>query len=86
MEVGKIMNLRIEGKYLVFDNDSWIKKVKYNRSTKQMLVNGKYECQNVPLKIFVDFALSDSKGKYWNLNIKGKEEFQHYYFKKSGEE
>lgn len=75
------MNLRISGDYFEFDNDSWIKNVKYNRLTKQMLVNGQYECQNVPLKIFVDFALSNSKGKYWNLNIKGKEEYQHEYFK-----
>ncbi len=76
------MNLRIAEEYLIFDNDSWIKEVKYNRITKQMLVNGQYECQGVPLKIFVDFALSGSKGKYWNLNIKGKEEFLHEYFKK----
>lgn len=76
------MNLRISGEYLKFDNDSWIKTVKYSIFTKQMLVNEKYECQNVPLKIFVDFALSESKGKYYNDNIKGKEEFLHEYFKK----
>lgn len=76
------MNLRILGNYLKFDNDSWIKVVKYNMLNKQMLVNDKYECQNVPLKIFVDFALSESKGKYWNENIKGKEEFKHEYFKR----
>lgn len=81
MEVGK-MNLRIEGTYLVFDNDSWIVRVKYNMFTKQMLVNEKYECQNVPLKIFVDFALAESKGKYYNDKIKGKDEFLHEYFKK----
>jgi len=75
-------DLRISGKFLKFDNDSWIKTVKYNMFTKQMLVNDKYECQNVPLKVFVDFALSESKGKYWNENIKGKEEYQHEYFKK----
>ena len=73
------MNLRISGKYLEFDNDSWIKNVKYNRITKQMLVNNQYECQDVPLKVFVDFALSDSKGREWNNNIKGK--YLHEYFK-----
>jgi len=73
-----------DGKFLSFSGESWIKKVKYNMRTKQMLVNEKYECQNVPLKIFVDFALSESRGKYWNENIKGKEEFQHYYFKNPG--
>jgi len=78
------MDLRIAGNYLKFNNDSWIKTVKYSIATKQMLVNKKYECQNVPLKMFVDFALSESKGKYYNDNIKGKEEFLHYYFKKSG--
>lgn len=78
------MDLRILGNSLKFDNDSWIKVVKYNMATKQMLVNEKYELQDVPLKIFVDFALSESKGKYYNENIKGVEEFLHEYFKKSG--
>lgn len=78
------MDLRISGDFLKFDNDSWIKVVKYSIKTKQMLVNEKYESQNVPLKIFVDFALSESKGKYYNDNIKGKDEYQHEYFKKSG--
>lgn len=76
------MDLRISGNFLKFDNDSWIKTVKYSISTKRMLVNEKYESQNVPLKIFVDFALSESKGTYYNDNIKGKEEFLHEYFKK----
>lgn len=75
-------DLRIAGAFLKFDNDSWIKEVKYSIKTKEMLVNNKYLCQNVMLKMFVDFALSESKGKYWNLNIKGKEEFLHEYFKR----
>jgi len=66
------------GRNLSFKNDSWIKIVKYNIDTKQMLVNGQYECQDVPLEIFIEFAISNSKGKYWNANIKGK--FLHPYF------
>jgi len=73
--------IQTAGRELSFKNDSWIKVVKYNLDTKQMLVNGQYESQNIPLKIFVDFALSKSKGKYYNANIKGKKEFLHEYFK-----
>jgi len=76
------MNLKFSGEFIEFDHDSWIKTVKYNRLTKQMLVNEKYELQCVPLSVFVDFALSESKGKYYNDNIKGKDEFMHNYFKK----
>ena len=75
-------DLRISGAFLKFDNESWIKQVKYSIFTKQMLVNNQYESQNVPLKIFVDFALSESKGTYYNENIKGKEQFMHEYFKR----
>jgi len=76
------MNLRISGDSLKFDHDSWINIVKYNIKSKTMLVNEKYELQNVPLKLFVDFALSDSKGSFYNLNIKGKDQFLHEYFKR----
>jgi len=70
--------IQTAGRELSFKNDSWIKVVKYNIDTKQMLVNGQYECQNIPAEIFLEFALSKSKGKYYNDNIKGR--FLHPYF------
>lgn len=72
--------IKTAGRELSFENDgTWIKKVKYNIDTRQMLVNDQYECQEVPLDIFIEFAISQSKGKYYNENIKGK--FLHEYFK-----
>jgi len=76
--------IEFDGEFLSFSGESWITTVKYSILKKQMLVNDKYECQNIPLKVFVDFALSESRGRYWNENIKGKEKFLHEYFKKSG--
>jgi len=70
--------IKVVGRELSFENDSWIKKVKYNLDTKLMLVNGQYECQEVPANIFLEFAMAQSKGKYWNKEIKGK--FLHPYF------
>ena len=70
------------GVFLSFSGESWIKQVKYSIKTRTMLVNNKYELQNVPLKLFVDFALSESKGKFYNKYIKGKDEFLHEYFKR----
>jgi len=70
MEVGKM--IKIEGRVLLFVHDSWIKTVKYNIDSKTLLINEQYESQDVPLEIFIEFAVAPSKGKYYNNEIKGK--------------
>lgn len=69
------------GDKLTFSHDSWIRAVTYNTTTKQMLViteKSSYECQGVPQTVFEEFAQSESKGSYFNRNIKGK--YSHEYF------
>lgn len=73
--------IKIIGRELTFENESWIKKVKYNIDTKAMLVNDQYEHPDVPLETFIELAMADSKGKYFNDNVKGK--YLHKFFKKS---
>lgn len=66
---------------LQFENDSWISKVIYDTTTKEMHVTayGKvYTCVNVEKEVFDAFYAAPSKGKYFNAHIKGK--FQHEYF------
>ena len=57
-----------------FVNDSWITKVTYREDKQQMeiIMNGTaYLFCNVPLSIYNEFKESDSRGEYYNDNIKG---------------
>lgn len=63
---------------LSFKNDSWIEEVSYNPVTKEMVIQMKggeknrYACENVPLEVYMDFKNADSKGSFFNHNIKGR--------------
>lgn len=69
------------GEVYSFNNDSWIREVQYNSTTKAMLViteKSQYELQDVPLETFKEFAQAPSKGSYFNRNLKGR--YSHEYF------
>lgn len=60
---------------LRFTNDSFITEVNYDTDTKFMMIHFKtdsYECAGVPREVYDAFEQADSKGKYFNANVKGK--------------
>ncbi len=67
------------------EDSRFLRKVTYNTETREMSIyserNGeetKYTCVNVPTYIFNGFKNAKSKGKFFNLNVRGK--YKHHYF------
>ena len=63
----------------------FINHVTYNTDTREMSItvhkggkNTIYTCVDVPKFVFVGFKNAESKGKFFNKNVRGK--YQHEYF------
>jgi len=59
-----------------FTGSSWIQGAKYNSETQRMQIylgsSEVYECEGVDESTWNEFKLAKSKGKYFNLYIRGK--------------
>ena len=71
------MNTKVESH--VFTNSSNILRVDYDNLTETMMVyfrNGTtYQYVSVPYKVFEDFKVCESAGKFFTANVKNKFEF-----------
>lgn len=57
-----------------FSGNSWIRLVDYYSDKTMIIMMGKktYSYKNVPFSVFMDFMTAESRGRFFNYNIRGK--------------
>ncbi len=76
-----ILSERIDGKIIEVDiNSTNLKSAKYNTETKDLVItflnDSIYEYKDVPWDVFVKLRMSESQGKFFNVNISKKYQYQ----------
>jgi len=59
---------------VVVEGSSLVESISYNFATQELqvgLTTGEYEYDNVPPSVFLEFVAADSKGQFFNAEIKG---------------
>jgi hypothetical protein len=76
-----ILSERIEGKTIEVDiNSTNLKSAKYDTETKDLTITfineSIYLYKDVPWEVFVKLRIAESQGKYFNVNIARKYQYQ----------
>jgi hypothetical protein len=74
-DLGNLLTAIDEVFTVAVDDSSFVESIGYNFSSRKLVVSletGEYTYQNVPVDLFLQFIAADSKGEFYNANIKGR--------------